>query len=50
MYERPTVTVIGKAQDVILGIVSIGDDIDGLIFPPGLEFADDPDSVSLPRT
>ena len=28
-YEKPTLTQVGKANDVVLGICSHGDDMDG---------------------
>jgi len=43
MYERPRLNRVGDVQDVILGLVSTGDDLDGLWIPGGNEFADDGD-------
>lgn len=41
MYEAPKLQLIGPARDVILGIVSTGDDLDGFAVPKDLCFADD---------
>jgi len=43
MYEKPKLNRVGDAQDVILGICSFGEDLDGLWIPGGQEFADDGD-------
>lgn len=40
-YESPELTLAGSAQDVVLGIVNYGDDIDGYIFVREFEFQDD---------
>jgi hypothetical protein len=37
----PGLQLIGRAREVILGIVSTGDDLDGFTVPPDLCFADD---------
>lgn len=34
-YEKPTLTLVGKAKDVILGICSTGNDLDGHITMDG---------------
>ena len=44
MYETPTVTEVGKAEEVIRGIASIGDDVDGWIFVSDFEFMNDQDT------
>lgn len=41
MYEAPTLNLVGQAKDVILGIVSTGDDIDGFCYPLENDFAED---------
>jgi hypothetical protein len=43
MYEKPKLNLVGDAQDVILGCISSGDDLDGCWFPGGQEYADDGD-------
>jgi len=43
MYERPSLNRVGDVQDVILGVCSTGDDLDGSWMPGGNEFADDGD-------
>jgi hypothetical protein len=40
-YEAPQLTVVGHAEDVILGSGGVGNDIGGEIQIPELEFADD---------
>lgn len=41
MYEPPTLVELGKAHEVILGIASIGYDLDGQTIALEFEFADD---------
>jgi hypothetical protein len=41
MYEAPKLQLIGPACEVVLGIVSHGDDIDGFCVPTDLCFAED---------
>ena len=41
MYETPKLIEVGKAEDVILGIVPSGDDLDGNYLVPGFEYAED---------
>jgi hypothetical protein len=41
MYEKPTLTEIGKTEDAVLGIASIGADFDGLLVVAGFEFIPD---------
>jgi hypothetical protein len=41
MYEAPKLQLVGNASEVILGIVSFGDDLDGYIYPEELSFAQD---------
>ena len=51
MYERPKLNRVGEAQDVILGAIATGDDIDTLWLSGGQEFADDGDDADamVPR-
>jgi hypothetical protein len=39
MYESPKLNLVGDAQDVILGIIPTGNDIDGTWIGGGFEFA-----------
>ena len=39
MYETPKLKQIGQAEDVVLGIDSWGDDLDGCMINPPFEFA-----------
>jgi hypothetical protein len=41
MYELPTITYIGEAKDVVLGIAAIGSDLDGTWVNSSFEFMDD---------
>jgi len=41
MYETPKLIEVGTADDVILGSVTQGGDLDGLFFIPEFEFAED---------
>jgi hypothetical protein len=41
MFETPTITEIGKAEDLILGIAATGWDLDGSWVASGFEFLDD---------
>ena len=41
MYEDPNVTEIGRAKDLILGIASVGSDLDGSWVMGGFEFLHD---------
>jgi len=43
MYERPKLNRVGDVQDVILGAIPYGDDIDGSWIPGCNEFAEDGD-------
>jgi hypothetical protein len=43
MYEKPTLMKMGKADDVILGIVTAGSDLDGHYVVIGFEFESDPE-------
>ena len=43
MYETPKLNRVGEAQDVILGMVPTGDDIDGNYCIEELVYADDGD-------
>lgn len=44
MYERPTLNRVGEAQDVILGLIATGNDVDTSYLIENMEFADDGDS------
>jgi hypothetical protein len=44
MYETPKLNRVGDAQDVILGVIQNGDDLDGTRFIEDMEWADDGDS------
>jgi len=41
MYETPKLNLIGKAEDVILGYMPSGADIDGNYCENDMEFADE---------
>ena len=41
MYESPKLNRVGEAQEVILGVVPSGDDIDMNYVIGGLEWAED---------
>jgi len=43
MYERPKLNRVGEAQDVVLGAIASGNDIDTLWVPGDQEYADDGD-------
>lgn len=43
MNEVPTLVYVGKASEVILGIASVGTDLDGAYLPDGFEFGMDED-------
>jgi hypothetical protein len=43
MYQNPTLNRIGDAEEVILGILEDGDDIDLMYVPPDWGFASDVD-------
>jgi hypothetical protein len=43
MYERPVITKVGKVAEVVLGIASLGIDIDGALIIKDFEFRDDSD-------
>jgi hypothetical protein len=47
MHELPTITEIGKATEVILGIAASGADMDGSWLPGGYEFADDHEASAV---
>jgi len=44
MYEKPELNRVGVAEDVILGVVPSGTDIDMNYMFDGFEYADDGDS------
>ena len=48
MYESPKLNRVGAAQDVILGMVPSGDDIDANFVTNDLEYADDGDDQVSP--
>jgi hypothetical protein len=41
MYEAPKLTRVGKAQDVVLGVASLGGDLDAMWDVQNLEFAEE---------
>jgi hypothetical protein len=41
MYEQPKLNRVGKAEDVILGLIASGDDFDGNYVFCCMEFADE---------
>jgi hypothetical protein len=41
MYENPKLIEVGRAADVILGIITAGGDIDGQLVVFGFEFETD---------
>jgi hypothetical protein len=43
MYEKPNLNCVGAAQDVILGIYTLGADVDTTYMKDGDEFAFDGD-------
>jgi hypothetical protein len=43
MYEKPNLNCVGNAEDVILGFMNLGSDIDGSWMPGQGEFAFDGD-------
>lgn len=49
VYQRPTLSIIGKAEQVVLGIFSIGDDLDGQIYPAELQFIEDDNEPERPK-
>ena len=42
MYEKPNLNRVGDAQDVILGVIPSGDDMDTNYVPGSDLYADDP--------
>jgi len=42
MYEQPVLNRVGKATEVILGIVGSGYDFDTLLLVQSFEFTEDP--------
>ncbi len=42
MFELPTITEVGRANEIILGIAAVGADLDGCWLPSGQEFVEDP--------
>jgi hypothetical protein len=47
MYETPKLISVGKGENVILGVMNSGWDIDGLYIQGGGEFSDDLDANEL---
>jgi len=47
MYESPKLNRVGEAQEVILGIVAYGNDIDMNWIGGGQEYADDGDESTV---
>ena len=43
MYENPTLNRVGNAEDVILGIMPTGNDIDTFWVTDGMEYAEEVD-------
>lgn len=43
MYEKPTLNKVGAAEDVILGSVPFGNDIDMNYVEPDLQWEDEED-------
>jgi hypothetical protein len=41
VYELPTITYMGEAKNVVLGIAAIGSDLDGTWVNSAFEFMDD---------
>jgi hypothetical protein len=41
MYELPTITYVGPAAEVILGIAALGSDLDGSWVIPDFEYMED---------
>jgi hypothetical protein len=50
MYESPKLNRVGAAQDVILGVLPSGDDIDMNYVNDQLEYADDGDGGLPPQS
>jgi hypothetical protein len=46
-YEAPVLTHVGKAEDVIRGLVDLGADLDGRIFVGEFEFLNDEETGSV---
>jgi len=41
MYEVPTLSTVGKVEEVVRGVVSTGNDDDGMYYVPDMEFLSD---------
>jgi hypothetical protein len=39
MYETPKLKRLGQAEEVVLGVSDVGDDLDGCYIPPPFQFA-----------
>ena len=48
MYESPKLNRVGEAQEVILGFIPLGNDIDTNWMGSNQEFADDGDESTVP--
>ena len=47
MYETPKLNRVGNAEDVILGLIPTGDDVDTNYVVEGTEYADDDGAADL---
>jgi hypothetical protein len=45
MYEKPKLNHVGPAEDVVLGMLPTGGDVDTNYVVQDMEFADDEDSL-----
>lgn len=50
MYEKPQLNRVGEAQEVILGIIQSGPDLDMNWVPDGMEFAADGNEFECPAS
>jgi len=50
MYESPKLNRVGAAEDVILGMVPTGGDVDANWIVEAMEYADDADEVFPPQS
>jgi len=44
VYETPTLNQVGKAEEVVRGIASLGDDLDTNLWIDNMGFEDDTDN------
>jgi len=49
MYECPKLNRVGDAQEVVLGFISFGNDLDGSWAGSDQEFANDEDTNPVPK-